>query len=258
MTSLKRDINGYITSVRHELGENDTEFFKRVYGEGLEKYENRTAAIGFTGHASVLDAGCGFGQWSLALGMHNKHVSSCDVSPERVNILAKLAAELGFSNIDATVCRLETLPYDDNTFDAVFCYGVIFLTPWRQTLKEFQRVLQPSGKLYVNANGIGWYVFLWKEEQNKTSDYDPKSRAAHVMLNTLRYDREGIYEDGMEMIIEPEDLKNEMTFLGFKSVQIAPEGTLKVALDAPPPRPFFRSEYYGQTGVYEAMGSLNK
>ena len=102
------------------------------------------------------------------------------------------------------------MPYPDNCFDLVFCYGVIFLTPWRQSLGELSRVLKTGGKLYVNANGLGWYNYLWKEEHNKTTDYDPKAVAAQSFSSTLRYNREGYYEQGTNLIIEPKQIQHEM------------------------------------------------
>jgi ubiquinone/menaquinone biosynthesis C-methylase UbiE len=236
------------------MGDNDAQFVQRVYSEGLVKYISRIKAIGFTGKRRVLDAGCGFGQWSLALATANDQVTSCDISPQRISFLTQLADELSLSNIETHANKLEALPFEDDSFDAVFCYGVIFLTPWRETLKELHRVLKRGGTLYVNANGLGWYVYLWMEEYNKAVDYDPKSKAAKAMQDTLRYDREGVFEPGSQLIIDPSDLTKELSKIGFESVVVAGEGCLHFDKSASPPLTFFQDTYYGLPGIYEAIG----
>lgn len=239
----------------NEIGHNDYLFLKRIYKEGLQKYIDRLKAIGFSERAKVLDAGCGYGQWSLALALMNEKVESCDISPLRVRFLQAMADELGITNLTAKVSGIDVMPYPDNHFDSIFCYGVIFLTPWRKTLTELTRVLKPGGRLYVNANGLGWYMFLWQEEHNKADDYDPKAIAAKCLSDTLVYDRKGIYEPGMNLIIEMEIIKKELEGLGFQQIQIAQEGGLKLDQYAPPPVPFFKGDYKGCECVYEIVAT---
>lgn len=238
-----------------DIGHNDHLFLQRIYAEGLDKYVSRLKAIGFAGKKTVLDAGCGYGQWSLGLADLNDGVESCDISPLRVKFLTGLAKQLGVANCNAKVSGIDMMPYPDNTFDAVFCYGVIFLTPWRKTLAEIARVLKPGGHFYVNANGLGWYMFLWQEEHNKADDYDPKAIAARCLSDTLTYDRKGIYEPGMNLIIEPEGIKQALERLGFQQIEIAHEGGLHLDQSVPAPKPFFKGEYNGQVGIYEVMAS---
>lgn len=235
------------------IGHNDFLFLQRIYGDGLIKYQNRLEAIGFSGFEHVLDAGCGYGQWTLPLTEMNVQVSSCDISPLRIDLLKDLAKSLGVTNLDLKVSGIDNLPYADASFDAVFCYGVIFLTPWRKSLAELTRVLKPGGKLYVNANGLGWYMFLWQEEHNKADDYDPKAMAARTLTDTLRYDREGYYEPGVNIIIEPKYMEQEMLRLGLHGMEFASEGTLHLNQSAPIPIPFFKGEYNGQLGIYEVI-----
>lgn len=257
MSGLNEKLHTCLSRHLNSLGDNDAKFIQRVYSDGIEKYIDRVKAIGFVGKNRLLDAGCGFGQWSLALASTNDHVTACDISPQRISFLSDLAGELALENVDTHVNGLESLPFPDASFDAVFCYGVIFLTSWRQSLKELYRVLMPGGSLYVNANGLGWYSFLWMEEHNKAADYDPKTQASNAMQDTLRYEREGVFLPGSNLIIDPDDLKNEMSELGFKEIIIAGEGCLHIDEKAKPPKPFFKNEYYGLPGIFEAMGKTS-
>jgi SAM-dependent methyltransferase len=228
-------------------------FLERIYRDGLCKYVKRLQAIGFTNRESVLDAGCGYGQWSLALAQVNKLVSGCDISSLRVDVFKDMTNELAISNIDICLSGLDKLPYSDDSFDAVFCYGVIFLSPWRQSLRELTRVLKPGGSLYVNANSLGWYIFLWKEEHNKANDYDPRLIAAQTFNDTLRYDREGYFQPGMSILIEPQQMEKELLQLGHSDIKIAGEGCLYLDSSYFKPQSFFKGEYYGFAGVFEII-----
>jgi SAM-dependent methyltransferase len=237
------------------IGHNDQLFLERIYGGGLDKYTDRLKAIGFTGHQHLLDAGCGYGQWSLALAGMNLAVSSCDISRLRIDFLGDLTQELGVANLDFRVGGIDNLPYENESFDAIFSYSVIQLTPWRKSLADFARVLKPGGTLYINANAVGWYLHLWADEPNRADDYDPKAIAARTFADTLRYDRDGIYEPGMNLIIEPQTIKEELQRLNFTGIQIASEGCLSLNPDGHSPKPFFKGEYKGQVGIYEVVAT---
>ena len=250
---LLKTIDAVISEGNYNLGQNDDLFIKRIFSQGISKYTNRLLALGFSGNQQVLDAGCGFGQWSIALSLLNENVTSCDISSTRITFIKDLQRALALSNLEAEVSKLETLPYADSTFDAIFCYGVIFLTPWKITLKEFSRVLKPGGSIYLNANGLGWYIFLWNEEHNKTEDYDPKSVAAKTLLDTLSYQRNGSLKPGARTIIEPVEFTEELDGLGFCNISSGAEGTLHLDSNAAPPEPFFMGQYNGLMGVHEVV-----
>jgi SAM-dependent methyltransferase len=243
-----------MSAFQDRLGPNDRGFLLRIFRNGLTDYIDRLNAIGFSRHARVLDAGCGFGQWSLALAQLNDAVSACDISKLRVDFLAETSALLKVANLTSSIAPLDALPYPDNHFDAVFCYGVIFLTPWRKSLVELVRVLKPDGKLYVNANGVGWYLHLWHSQHNKTDDYDPRAIAARSFSDTLRYERQEQFEAGMNLIIEPDILRQAENWCQVRWQHQAGEGRLHTVPAMPAPKPFFQAEYHGANGVYELLG----
>ena len=242
-------------AIINSVGPNDTSFLERVYCDGLGKYTSRLQSLGFSNMTNVLDAGCGYGQWSLSLSRLNSSVESCDISPVRINLLKMLCNDFNISNVNPLISGIDLTPYPDNFFDGVFCYGVIFLTPWHKSLAEFKRIIRPGGKLYVNANDLAWYMFLWNEEHNKAIDYDPKQVAASSLVDTLIYDRENTFRPGMNLIIEPNSLKAELNHLGFVDVSIASEGNLHLNKDYSKPTPFFKGQYYGNPCVYEVIAT---
>ena len=56
----------------------DFDFFNRVYGSDNSDYLVRIKMIGFEKMNKVLDYGCGYGQWSIALSSNNNQVFSVD------------------------------------------------------------------------------------------------------------------------------------------------------------------------------------
>lgn len=246
-TQLKQLVDDYSLT----LCANDAAFLGRIFSTGLETYASRLQAAGFSGMGAILDAGCGFGQWSLSLADLNQSVTAIDVSPDRIDFLNKAAKALALP-LETHVSSIDATGLTANSFDAVFCYGVLFLTPWKESLAELSRLLRPGGRIYVNANGLGWYKHLWYNRPNAARDYDPAERAGKVLLNTWNYHNNAPVENGMDILIEPEELQIELETLGFSSILRAGEGQLRIGESATGDvQSFFQSEYLGDTGVYE-------
>ncbi len=243
-------------SLQKKIGDNDSKFIDRIFENGLEKYLNRISRIGFENKERVLDAGCGFGQWSLSLASKNNNVFSCDSSSIRIEFIKDLCKSLEIKNIYLSLANLNSLEYPDNYFDAVFCYGVIFLTPWKETIGQFRRILKPGGKIYVNFNDIGWYLFLWETEHNKATDYDPKLVASKAFLQTIRYERNQLsYVKGDHYIISTNEMREFLNKNGFKQIQSGPEGSVTLENKTIPNEPFFKDEYKGMPCVQELLAT---
>jgi ubiquinone/menaquinone biosynthesis C-methylase UbiE len=245
-----------LASFENRVSPSYFKFAQRVYSTPAAVYERRIEAVGFMAHRRVLDAGCGFGQWALALSRRNEHVDAVDLDPVRTAVLRRMMEATGQRNVLPVTASIERLPYPDATFDAVFAYGSISLTRWRETVRELLRVLEPGGLLYVNAQGVGWYIHLWVREINRAPDYDPREWVAKAFMNTVLYrDGEPIYDFG-GLIIEQEELYDELTRSGCEVLHQGAEGTILVpgAPPDPPPQPFFRGEYEGRAGLYEMVG----
>jgi len=237
------------------FGDNDKQFIERIYSQGINKYKNRLKAISFFNHEKILDAGCGFGQWTLSLSELNKEVYACDYSKKRIKFVNMLKKKLTINTLDTKVLALENLDYPNNFFDSVFCYGVIFITDWKKSLRELFRVLKPGGHIYVNANDIGWYVNLWITEHNKAKDYDPRKLVSDTFLNTLLYENSNKLLKGQNLIINQNEFSSEMTKCGFKNLLVEGEGKIRLNKKSPKPKTFFQESYYGLNGTFEVLAS---
>lgn len=68
----------------------------------------------------VLDCGCGYGQWSLALAKHNKLVYGIDIQEKRIQIAQRIGKELLVDNVLFQVASAEDLPFRDNILTLFF------------------------------------------------------------------------------------------------------------------------------------------
>jgi len=100
-----------------------------------------------SGAQSVLDAGCGSGRHSLALLREGFEVRALDSSQTALEIASELTAPYG-NKIKYELGNLTCLPFEDASFDAVLCWGVLhYLSSeeFSQALNELYRVLKPGG-----------------------------------------------------------------------------------------------------------------
>ena len=242
-----------LAEYRRYLGGPDFAFAERVYGQNPKMYRSRLQAIGFEGLTHVLDAGCGFGQWSLLLAELNGHLSACDISGERLIIAANICRKIGVTNCEFGNGPLNSLPYDSGVFDGLFCYGVIHATPWKESLRQCARVLKPGGRLYVTANGLGWYLHCWKNEPHRRDNYDPRLASAQSLVSTVQYERSGWFDaNGLGLIIDQNEMLEQLRQIGFQIIGHGNEGSINVTGIAAA-ESFFRGEYEGHAGVFEVL-----
>lgn len=254
--AVERAVRARTAEIGPFLDSNAQAFLERIYADGVAKYAARLRAHGFAGRGAVLDAGCGFGQWALALAMLGNDVAAVDTAPDRLIFLDGVVRAVPGLSVAVQRGSVTSLPFGDGVFAGVFSYSTLFLVPWREALAELARVLAPGGRLYVNANGIGWYKHLWYTAHNANQDYDPRRAAARVLDNTWRYEAGLDMQQGADILIEPEALSAELERLGFEDLRRGPEGT--VFVEPPPPdcpKPFFGAEYLGDLGVYEIVAT---
>ena len=96
---------------------------------------------------SILDAGCGSGYSTelIVNEFHPSHIVAFDYMPEQISLARKRNLKVDFSIGDLTA-----IDSADDTFDAVFIFGVLHHVPqWRTALAEVSRVLKPKGILLV-------------------------------------------------------------------------------------------------------------
>jgi len=96
--------------------------------------------------ALILDVGTGSGRVSVPLLQHGANLIGCDLSLKMMGLLRSKYSSARLAQADASC-----LPFPDHSMDALLtCHVMHVVGPWRQALREFQRVLKPGG-VYINA-----------------------------------------------------------------------------------------------------------
>jgi SAM-dependent methyltransferase len=209
----------------------------------LDYYLERLDYLGLTRGARVLDAGCGMGQWSIALSRRYGEVAGIDADARRIELAQSLAANMDARNCVFRVGNLEALPYPDAHFDAVFCYGVFMFTRMPATLREFHRVLKPNGRFYLNANSWGWYAHLLKDV--------PWNRRA-----ALRYIGNTLLARDQNIVVTERWLRRALANAGLTPLQIDVEGACAFQQAPPASRPAsgYPARHFGLRAIIEAIG----
>jgi SAM-dependent methyltransferase len=107
-------------------------------------------ALGLTPGSLVLDAGCGEGPVALRLAQtRGVHVVGVDLVERSIRHAERKARRLGLQqSVTFHVLDYTTLPFPDDTFDAVYTMETLVHAPdYRAALAEFRRVLKIGGRI---------------------------------------------------------------------------------------------------------------
>lgn len=103
---------------------------------------------------TVLDLGSGAGIDAFLAARQvgpEGFVIGVDMTPEMLERASRNAAEAGYSNVDFREGRLEALPVDDHSVDAITSNCVINLVPDKaKVFGEAARVLKPGGRMVAS------------------------------------------------------------------------------------------------------------
>jgi 2-polyprenyl-3-methyl-5-hydroxy-6-metoxy-1,4-benzoquinol methylase len=97
----------------------------------------------------ILEIGCGIGVDSIQLAKRGYAVTAVDLTENALTVARQFAAHRGV-NIDFRLGNAEGLDFPDQSFDAVYSFGVLHHTPdIERSVAEVHRVLRPGGTAYV-------------------------------------------------------------------------------------------------------------
>lgn len=100
-------------------------------------------------HVLEIGGGRGVGSELLLERFDASRVTVIDLDPQMVHIARRRLAPYG-ERVSVRVASATELPFEDDSFDAVFDFGIIHHIPsWRVALDEVHRVLRPGGRFYA-------------------------------------------------------------------------------------------------------------
>jgi ubiquinone/menaquinone biosynthesis C-methylase UbiE len=105
----------------------------------------------------VLDLASGAGEPAISIALkvgQTGSVVATDASAEMLKSAKARAERLQLSNIRFEVCPMETLPFADDSFDAVTCrFGLMHAENAATALAEARRVLKPGSRMATMIHG---------------------------------------------------------------------------------------------------------
>ena len=97
----------------------------------------------------LLEVGCGMGTDLIQLARMGIQTTGVDLTESGIE-MAKGRFELYGLEAELRVADAENLPFEDETFDVVYSFGVLHHTPdTKKAISETQRVLEPGGKAFI-------------------------------------------------------------------------------------------------------------
>jgi len=110
-----------------------------------------------------LDYCCGTGSFSILAATHGAKVVGIDISDQSIKSCKKFAQENGVQDITSFyVMDAENLAFKNDSFDIIFCGGVLHHLDAEKAFRELSRLLKPNGEIFCGeALGynplIQWY-----------------------------------------------------------------------------------------------------
>lgn len=99
----------------------------------------------------MLEVGCGMGYDSLEFLKRGVRVTATDLTSNAVKLTRRHFQIEGIKAEDVRTANALDLPFEDNTFDAVWANGVLHATgDTARAIREVRRVLKPGGRAIVS------------------------------------------------------------------------------------------------------------
>ena len=155
-----------------------------------------------------LDLCCGDGIHSFTAATHGANVVALDYAENSITIAKQRAIELGI-NVDFKVSDVESLPFNNESFDLVTCIGSLSYLNLQIFLSEVTRVLKPGGVFIVvdSLNHNLFYKFnRFIRFLKKERSYNTLKRMPSIeTLNKIKSNFSNTHIDyyGIFVFIEP-------------------------------------------------------
>lgn len=133
----------------------------------------------------ILDAGCGTGNYSVALLPHVKKIEAVDMNPGMIEVASR---KFSGGNISFHEAPIDDLPFESESFDGVMINQVLHhlsenggdFSAHRGVIAEFARVLKPGGVLTINTcsqeqlrHGYWYYALIPSAARSLWRRYAP-------------------------------------------------------------------------------------
>jgi len=196
--------------------EGSAEFFRLIDLDRYQRYAPWLPGVArferFDGQ-DLLEIGCGLGTDLARFAMAGARVTGIDLVPRHL-ALTRRRFELARLRACLTLADVERLPYPDESFDAVYSFGVLHHTPDdRAALSEIRRVLRPGGRVIIavyHRRSYNLAIFLAREVVRGHLFREPFA----VTLGRM----EGVGATALVRLESPAELRRKL--VGFADVRV--------------------------------------
>jgi len=146
------------------------EYFSSLERQGPGSPEVTVKALGFidnlTGESRIADIGCGTGGQTMVLAQHVPgQVTGIDLFPAFIDLFNSNAASRNLQDrVKGIVGSMESLPFQNEELDLVWCEGAIYNIGFEKGLNEWKKFLKAGG--YIAVSEASWFTDERPEEIN--------------------------------------------------------------------------------------------
>lgn len=194
----------------------------------------------------VLEVGVGAGTDLVNWARHGALLSGVDLTQPAIDLSRERLALEGMQ-ADLRVCDAEHLPFEDDTFDVVYSYGVLMVTPdTERAIAEVHRVLKPGGVALLMLYNLNAWTTLNLWAYHALLKLRPWKSPRWVIYNYLESPGMKAYTEAetRELLRAFSSLSMSTQLLGGDLLQMRPSkryaGALPRLLFALYPRPLVR------------------
>jgi ubiquinone/menaquinone biosynthesis C-methylase UbiE len=186
----------------------------------------------------LLEIGCGMGYDSLEFLKRGVHVIATDLTPNAVEITWRHFQIEGVQAEEIRTANALALPFDDNSFDAVWANGVLHATgDTERAVQEALRVLKPGGRaiishFYRKPSWMYWLHHLGRENIEYKEE-DPPVNEFYTEQEILAFFTgykiiEAVQEHYRALPVRRDGIKAGLYKFGFKPIyNLIPEKIAK-------------------------------
>jgi SAM-dependent methyltransferase len=184
--------NSYEETVNEAIGFTPfkVDFFVRAKAEHLKRAVD--AHFGAGSEVSILDVGCGVGQYHGLIRDRFSRISGVDVSTEAID-----RARGVNPGVDYHAYPGDRLPFDDGAFDCAYAICVLHHVPvpqWESFVAEMRRVLRPGGLALL-------------------FEHNPRNPLTMKAVNDCPFDRDAV-------LVKPERARQLFEHAGFGDIAV--------------------------------------
>lgn len=135
-------------------------FFDELADYRFDKLHYLPKLVNFAGFAGqrVLEIGCGIGTDLARFASGGAHVTGVDLAETSIELARKNFSLHGLQAVDLRVADGAALPFGQDSFDLVYCHGVLqYAADAAAVVAEARRVLRPGGlAIFMVYNRNSW------------------------------------------------------------------------------------------------------